>query len=158
MTAHRRLVVAGIVLLALAGAVHVTLRATYGERLAYVHVRWAPSVDPATQEQVERAHGLRRVEFRERRTWGYYLTDTSTENIRDLVRHPAVDDTHHIDRTDFDVASTAPRGEYLTDRPAWIARSLEFFRRAFLLLGAVALVVGAYRLWRDRTATPSPAP
>jgi len=150
MNQHRRLLVAGVVLLVLAGAVRLTLRMTYGERAAYVHVRWAPSVGPATQEQVERAHGLQRVEFREQRTWSYYLNDVSTENIRRLVQHPAVEDTHYIDRSDFDVASTAPRGEYVTSRPAWIARLLEFLTRAFLLLGAAALVTGAYRTWRDR--------
>jgi hypothetical protein len=155
---HRRLLIGGIVLLALAGALHVTLRLVYGERAAYVHVRWAPSVDPATQEQVEGAHGLRRVEFREKRTWGYYLADQSTENIRQIVRHPAVEDTHHLDRKAFRVAATAERGEYLTGRPAWVAAMMEFFTRAFLLVGASALAVATFRTCRDWWAGTTPPP
>lgn len=152
MARYRKLLIGGIALWVLAGALYGTLRLMYGERAAYVHVRWAPSVDPATQEQVERAHGLTRVEFRERRTWGYYLTDLSTENIRRLVGHPAVEDTHHIDRTAFRIARTAPRGAFTTERPAWIASMMEFLVDASLLAGVVALAVGTFHAWRDRRA------
>lgn len=159
MNEHRRLLIGGIVLLALAGALYLTLRLTFGERAAYVHVRWKPDVTEAVRAEVERSHGLSPVEFREQRTWGYFLSDQSTENIRAIVRHPAVEDTHNVDRDTFVVLDTAERGDYTSGGSAWIARLLEFFSRASLLLGAAALIVGAFRTWRDRPgrATSSPA-
>jgi len=149
MSEHRRLLIGGIALVALAGALYLTLRLTYGERAAYVHVRWKPEVNDATRAEVERSHGLHPVEFREQRTWGYFLSDLSIENIRRIVRHPSVEDTHNIDRDAFFVLDTAERGDYLGERPAWIARMLEFFSRASLFLGGAALLVGAFRAARD---------
>ena len=122
----RRLLVWGVVLWVLAGAAYGTLRLTYGQRPAYVHVRWALMVDATSQGQIERAHRLTRGELREGRTWGYYLTDVSRDNIRGLVENPAVEDTHQIHRTAFRIWRTAPRSAYLTSRPAWIAAMLEF--------------------------------
>jgi hypothetical protein len=156
---HRGLLIGGIVLLALAGVLYLTLRLTFGERAAYVHVRWKPDVSEAARAEVERSHGLRPVEFREQRTWGYFLSDQSTENIRAIIRHPAVEDTHNVDRDAFFVLDTAERGDYTSGGPAWIARMLEFFGRTSLLVGAGALLVGAFRTWRERgeRATSSPA-
>lgn len=159
MSEHRTLLVGGIALLVLAGALYLTLRLLYGERAAYVHVRWKPEVSEATRAEVERAHRLHPVEFREQRTWGYFLSDMSTENIRHIVRHPAVEDTHNIDRDAFFVLDIAERGDYLSERPAWIAPMLEFFSRAFLLLGSAVLLVGVFRTARDwwarRTSSPA---
>jgi hypothetical protein len=144
----RALLTGGLALLILAGALHVTLRLTYGERAAYVHVRYAPSVDDAGRVAIERAHSLQVVEFREQRTWSYFLSDLSTDNIRGLVQDPAVEDTHHIDRRRFRIDGTGERGEYPAGRPAWIARILESLRRLSLLLGVAGLLAGAYRMWR----------
>ena len=86
MTRAPNLLVVGLILLLASAATYGTLRLTYGERPAYVHVRWAPSVDTSTREQLERVHSLTRAELREGRTWGYYLT-------RSLARqHPATRD------------------------------------------------------------------
>ena len=139
----RILLAGGIVLLALSGALYQTLRLQFGERAAYVHVRWAPTLDPAVQEQIERAHGLWRVEFRGEQTWAYYLSDLSFANIRRLVAHPAVADTHEIDRTAFQIAPTAVRGPYFTGGAAWIARMLEFFVRVTLAAGVASLIAAA---------------
>ena len=158
MTRHRTLLIGGIALVALAGVLTATLRTVYGERSAYVNVRWAPSVDAATRQQVERAHQLTQGEFREQRTWLYLLADVSAGNLRSLVQHPAVEDTHHIDRQTFRIADTAELGGYTSDRPAWIADLLEFLIRASLFGGAVAIAVGAVRTWRERRgALPSRA-
>jgi hypothetical protein len=139
--------------LLVAGAVTFgALRGTYGERPAYVHVRWAASVDDATREQLERAYGLTRPELREGRTWGYYLTNLSTNNIRGLVTNPAAEDTHNLHRTAFRVWRSAPRAPYLGSRPQWIAIVLEFFVRAFLGLGALAILIGGFRTWRARSS------
>jgi len=158
MSQPRALLLGGVALLTLAGILHLTLRLTYGERAAYVHVRWAPTVDDAARAAIERDRKLVPVEFREQRTWGYFLTDLSTANIRELVRHPSVEDTHNIDRARFRVQSAAERGDYTTDRPAWIARLLEFFIRASLLLGAAGALVGGFRTWRDRRPRPGSPP
>jgi hypothetical protein len=143
---NRRLLVYGVILWVAAAAAYGTLRLTYGQRPAYVHVRWVAPVDAATREQIERAHGLTRGELREGRTRGYYLTDLSTGNIRDLVGNPAVEDTHQIHRTAFRIWRTAGRGAYLGSRPAWIAATLEFLVRALLAIGALALVVGLFQV------------
>lgn len=145
----RVLLASGIALLTLAGACAAALSLMYGERIAYVLVRWAPVVDPATQEQVERAHGLRRVDFQGGRTWGYILTDLSRDNISSLTDNVAVEDTHHIERDTSRIASTAPRGDYPTTRPAWIARGLELLRGPFLGAGALLFALGMFTAWRD---------
>ena len=142
----RRLLVGSVILWVLAAAAYGTLRLTYGERPAYVHVRWAATVDAAAREQIERTHGLTRGALREGRTWGYDITDLSSQNIRDLVGNPVVEDTHNIHRTAFRIWRTAPRDAYLSPRPPWIAGTLEFLVRALLALGALALVVGLFQL------------
>jgi hypothetical protein len=144
----RALVAGGAALLLLAGALHLTLRLTYGERTAYVHVRWAPQVDEFARAIIEREHALRPVEFREQRTWGYFLTDLSTDNIRALVQDPSVEDTHNIDRARFRILGSAERGDYPGGGSAWVPRMLEFFVRVTLLLGLAGVAVGAYRQWR----------
>ena len=148
-----RLFVGGVIFWVLAAAAYGTLRLTYGQRPAYVHVRWAPTVDEATRGQIERDHGLTRGEPREGRTWGYFLTDLTSPNIRDLVGLPAVEDTHNIHRTAFRIGRFGvPRGAYQSARPAWIAATLEFLVRAFLVIGALAVVVGRFNTWRARRA------
>jgi hypothetical protein len=152
------LLAVGMILLLASAATYATLRLTYGERPAYVHVRWAPSVDASTREQLERVHGLTRPELREGRTWGYYLTDLSGDNIERLVTNPAAEDTHNLHRTAFRVWRTAPRAPYLGSKPAWIAMLLEFLTRAFLGLGGLAVVVVGFRTWRARFAPAAGRP
>ena len=152
MTTAPNLLVVGLILLLASAATYGTLRLTYGERPAYVHVRWAPSVDTSAREQLEQVHSLTRPELREGRTWGYYLTDLSSGNIRRLVTSPAAEDTHNLHRTAFRVWRTAPRAPYLGSKPPWIAALLEFLIRAFLGLGGLAVVVGGFRTWRARAA------
>jgi hypothetical protein len=152
------LLAVGLILLLASAATYATLRLTYGERPAYVHVRWAPSVDASTREQLERVHGLTRPELREGRTWGYYLTDLSGDNIERLVTNPAAEDTHNLHRTAFRAWRTAPRAPYLGSKPAWIAMLLEFLTRAFLGLGGFAVVVVGFRTWRARFAPAAGRP
>jgi len=152
MSQGRRLLMYGVMLLAGAALAYGTLRLTYGQRPAYVHVRWAAGVDDPTREQIERRHGLTRAELREGRTWGYFLTDVSTDNIRSLVGDPAVEDTHNIHRTAFRIWRTAPRAAYLGGRPAWIASLLELLVRALAGLGALALLAGGFKSWQARSA------
>jgi len=152
MTKAPDLLVVGVILLLASAATYGTLRLTYGERPAYVHVRWAPSVDDSTREQLERVHSLTRAELREGRTWSYYLTDLSRDNIERLITNPAAEDTHNLHRTAFRVWRTAPRGPYLGSKPAWVATLLEFLIRAFLGLGGLAVIIAGLRTWRARFA------
>jgi len=152
MSTPPRLLAVGVFLLLAAAATYATLRLTYGERPAYVHVRWNASVDVPARERLEREHSLTRPELREGRTWSYFLTDLSTDNIQRLVTNPAAEDTHNLHRTAFRVWRTAPRAPYVGSKPAWIATLLELLTRAFLGLGGVAIVVGGFKTWRARTA------
>jgi hypothetical protein len=152
MTQGSTLLVRGLLLLLAAAASYGVLRASYGDRPAYVHVRWAATVDAAERERLEQRHSLTRPELREGRTWGYYLADLSSANIQALVTNPAVEDTHNLHRTAFRVWRTAPRAPYPGTGPAWIASLLELLTRAFLALGGLAIVVGGLRAWRARAA------
>ena len=146
-----------IVLLIAAGVAFGLLRFLYGQRPAYVHVRWAPTVDAAARADLERTYSLTRGELREATTWGYYVTDVSSANLRALVENRAVEDTHNIHRTAFRIWRTAPRGDYLTTRPAWFASTLELMIPGCLGLGVILLAVGALRAWRGRRMHPTPA-
>jgi hypothetical protein len=137
--------IGGIILLGFAGVLHRILRATYGERAAYVHVRWAPETDPTTQDLLERIHHLHRVEFRGERMWAYYLADVSSTNIRSLISYPAVEETDNIERASARIAPAAERGPYINHRPVWVARLLEFLVHALVFAGGVALAGGALR-------------
>ena len=102
-----RLVVTGLVCWAVAGTAYAVLRLTYGDRPVRVHVRWAATVDDAAQFQLEQRYTLARPDPQGDRTFSYALTDRSLENISNLVGDPAVADTHHIDRSAYQVESSA---------------------------------------------------
>jgi hypothetical protein len=152
------MIVRGLVLLIAAGVAFGGLRLAYGRRPAYVHVRWAPTVETAQRTAMERTHSLTRGELREGTTWGYYVTDVSTANLRALVGNAAVEDTHNIHRTAFRIWRTAPRGDYLGARPAWVASVLEVLIPGCLGLGAIMLATGAFKSWRGRRAQPAARP
>lgn len=147
----------GLILLIAAAVAFGALRLVYGQRSAYVHVRWAPTVETAGRAQMERTYSLTRGELREGTTWGYYATDLSNANLRALVENPAVDDTHNIHRSAFRIWRTAPRGDYLGTRPPWIASTLELLIGVCLGLGALFLAAGAFKSWRSRRALPAAA-
>lgn len=147
----------GIILVIAAAMAFGVLRVAYGQRPAYVHVRWTPTVDVGARTEMERTYHLTRGEHREGTTWGYYVTDVSSDNLRALVQNPAVEDTHNIHRTAFRIWRTAPRGEYLTTRPAWIASMLELAIRVCLGLGVIMLAGGGFKTWRARRAQPAAA-
>lgn len=148
MVQQRTRLIGGVALVVLSGALYAAHSLMGDQRPAYVHVRWAPSVDPATREQIERAHSLTRPEPIPPRTWAYYLTDVSTENIRRLVGNPAVEDTDSIDRSAFQIVPWAARGPYERRR----AETLDFAARACLFVGLVAIALWGLQAWRDRRA------
>jgi hypothetical protein len=91
----------------------IIARLVTGPPGALVHVRWQTSIDAADRQALEARFRLADGEPLDGATWRYDLLDTSAENIRDLVRNPAVADTDKIDRSHFtpvDTARTARRG------------------------------------------------
>ena len=108
-----RLVVTGLVCWALAGTAYAVLRLTYGDRPVKVNVRWAATVDDGARAQLEQRYRLAGPDPQGDRTFSYALTDRSLENISNLVRDPAIEDTHQIDRPAFRVESSAPSLRYV---------------------------------------------
>jgi len=111
ITAHR-LLVTGLLCLAIAAAAYASLQVIRGPHPIFVHVRWAPDVDETAREEAERRYSLSQAEPLEGRTWGYTLNDLSTPNIKALVSDRAVEDTQDIDRTAFRASPTAARRPY----------------------------------------------
>jgi len=66
-----------------------------------VNVRWTSAVSPDQRVELEQRFQLRDGVLDGGTTWTYQLTDPSTANIRDLIRHQAVEDTAHLARTRF---------------------------------------------------------
>ena len=100
-----------------AGTAYAILRQTFGDRPVRVDVRWDATVDDAARFQMEQRFGLARPEPNGDRTFSYALTDRSRENIRNLVADPAVEDTHQIDRPEFQVEASAHVLPYVTPSP-----------------------------------------
>jgi len=95
------------------GCLPIITRLVTGPPGALVHVRWDTSIDPSARQQLEARFRLADGEQLGGSTWRYDLLDSSRDNIRDLVRNPAVVDTEHIDRSLFtpvDTMRTARRG------------------------------------------------
>jgi len=123
---------------AVAAAAYVTLRLNF-ERAPVIHVRWAPTVDDRVRARLEQRFDLVGAVHESGRTWVYFLRSPSATNIRDLVTHPGVEDTHYLDRLKFGVSPSAERrGPYTTAGTRWwIPRLLYALIAAFLVVGAI---------------------
>src|SRR5690242_15532386 len=86
-----RLGVAALVLWIAAALVYGIFTVAYGDRPAYVHVRWAASVDDTARQRFEEQYHLTRGQVREGRTWGYFVADVSRANLRAIVQNPQVE-------------------------------------------------------------------
>ena len=110
-----------------------------------VNVRWSGGVAEDERLLLERRFGLESAQWREGTTWRYVLRDRSRENIAALVAHPAVDDTHDIDRA----ALTAPDRSVQVSIRGWSAlvRAAELgllqVQSLILLLGGSTLLFAA---------------
>ena len=135
-SAAYRLVLTALLLWTIAATTYATLRLTFGNRPAYIHVRWSPSVDDAARQRMEQRYGLLFPEPEEGRTYSYALSNTENQNVRELVLDPAVEDTHYLHRTAFRVGYFAPRLPYLTSHPA-IPAALELIT-VLSILGGLA--------------------
>ena len=140
-----RLAVTGLVCWAVAGTAYSVLRLTFGDRPVSVDVRWAATIDDAARVRLEQRYRLARPEPNGDRTFSYALTDRSLENISNLVRDPAIEDTHQIDRPAFRVESSAPSLRY-----AGIPAGLEYLSVLGFLGGLATIglaVITRFRRW-----------
>lgn len=137
--------IAAIVLAALG----VTYALTY-DRAPEVAVGWREGVGTDRRHQLERRFGLVRPRHEINRRVSYDLADTRSSNIRALVEHVDVEDTHDIDRHTFTVPADSPYGV----GRSWIGNRLPGLRVYWVvpsLIGgsvcvlAGSLMTGAYR-------------
>src|SRR4051794_26503296 len=63
-----------------------------------INVRWNGDIGVDDRQQLESRFRLVRPAQTEGTTWRYDLADVSHGNIAALIAHPAVSDTHEIDR------------------------------------------------------------
>lgn len=120
-----------------------------------INVRWAPSVSEGARLAVERELTLLRGEVKEGRTWAYDLGDISRTNVRALVAHPAVEDTHYINRSAGTVWRTAPAGTTVVGGPLNKARDSAALTWLLTASATTALVSA---LWLFTTGRRTSAP
>ena len=96
-----------------------------------VHVRWVEGLSDDERMALERQLSLAAGSRREGTTWEYDLVNPSTQAGVALVKHPAVEDTHYIDRAHGEVTADAPLGTTLLPERsagAWIhSRLFDWF-------------------------------
>jgi hypothetical protein len=140
-------------------AVQRAATSSLGAPLVYVHVRWATDVDAARRQSLERELGLTYVQLKEGTTYGYFLADPTRERVSAVVRHPAVADTHNLDRSTFEPTDDAewqrpdPAAEGAVAAAALLRRSALVALVLALAAGfAPALTAGALASARQLTA------
>jgi hypothetical protein len=74
------------------------------------NIRWRATLAADDRRQREAQYGLSDGEFREGSTWRYRLEDTTRENVAALIRDPAVEDTHGVDRERAQLAPPSEEG------------------------------------------------
>lgn len=112
-----------------------------------VNVRWSSQASPADRERVAAELGLLDPSPLGTDSWSYTLADRSREGIARIVTHPLIDDTHHLDRSNFRVERDA------SGEPWWVvgfgARlpGIDRLSGGLLPLGLACLLVAAIALW-----------
>ena len=104
-----------------------------------MNVRWAPAVDVFTQHESERAHGLVPQREVSERAWEYFLADVSRPSIERIVRDPAIEDTHFINRATFRINGNGKRGPYPAKWHGPAVRALIVLFRLLMLAGGLIL-------------------
>ena len=87
-------------------------------RSEQVTVRWRSDLPAERRAAFEQRFSLGQGERKPDETpdvnvWNYRVTDLSVDNMRGIVTHPDVVDTHFIDRSSFRVESQPPPGDRL---------------------------------------------
>lgn len=117
---------------------------------ADINVRWKTISDEQRRDRESR-YRLTAGALAEGTTWRYRLQDVSRSNIQSLVRDPLVEDTHGIDRTNFQ-ASPAPQPVRLETQLDSPENATAFLYYTFLIMPFVAAVV-LFRLRHAMRAT-----
>ena len=95
------------------GVLAITLplaaRGLYGPQGALVNIRWQPSVDATERQRLESGWQLVDGQEVSASTWRYELIAPSEGRLSAIVEHPAIADTHHIDRQQYTLAPDATR-------------------------------------------------
>jgi hypothetical protein len=107
---RRPLVVTAVILMFLTALVAAAYYLTY-EPAPLVRIRWRDGVTAERRAELERQFLLVRPVPHEGRTLSYDLLDTRDSNVAELVGHPDVEDTDHLDRAQATVPFDAPYGE-----------------------------------------------
>ena len=120
----------------------LALHVSYWPPPATVNIRWSSVTSGADRIRIEQQLQLRAVELLDGRTWLYEVEDRSRENLGQLVSHPNIEDTHHIDRAALRLQLDEP------GLPAWLRTLIETGRLpwASLLFGLAGVVF----LWSYR--------
>jgi hypothetical protein len=112
-------------------------------RSEQVTIRWTPDVTDGQRTALEQQFSLNGGERKPDQeegsaVWNYRLANLSTENVRQIVRHASVADTHFIDRSTFEVEHQPPPG----DDPAWGVAYVSWLQYpGMMLMIATALMV-----------------
>lgn len=72
-----------------------------GTRTQGIHVRWTTGTTPEVQRQVAKELSLECERPLDGPTWFCAVLDASPETLERVVRHPAVEDTHYLNRGTF---------------------------------------------------------
>jgi hypothetical protein len=89
----------------------LVLSSTLSRAPVPMHIRWKAGTNATDRVDLERRFHLLDGVYTERNTWAYHLADPSTDNIRAIVQHPAVEDTEDLNRIRF-----RPRFSYDRER------------------------------------------
>jgi hypothetical protein len=126
-----------------------------------IGVRWSPGLDSERRTELEARHSLRNPRLMSGGTWGYDLVDPSSQNVRELVNRPEVEDTVGIDRSTSAVTGLrwsaldrAAQALGTAGHPALAGalrrqNAIAWLYRVFVLL-PVAAILALLVLWRAR--------
>lgn len=120
------------------------------------NIRWAPGVDGSARAAKEQAYGLLDGQADATdpggRTWRYRWAYWPAEDVIRMLRDPAIEDTHRIDRATGRYVSTSPTpaARYVEPVPPWLTW-------LWMLLPAAALLRMAVFLRRRGAARNSTA-
>ena len=97
-----------------------------------LNIRWTADVTDAQRTDLERELRLIEGQQTEGTTWAYRFPEPSTASIREIVQHPKVEDTEHINRVRF-------RPAFAYDR----TRRIIFYSGIVVAVGAIGMVMWA---------------
>jgi hypothetical protein len=132
-----------VVLLVLAGLVNVDIVQPR------INIRWADGLDADERRSLERRFTLEAGEPTEGTTWRYELHDQSRDNIRALIDHPAVVDTHDLDQA----ALTAPDRSVRVTVRGWNLLVRAGRSGLFQVQSLVLILCGSVLLWAATLAS-----